>query len=193
MTPFTTLIGIAAPLRAANVDTDQIIPARFLKTIVRTGLGRHLFADLRAGGGFVLDRPAYAGACILIAGENFGCGSSREHAGWALLDHGIRAVIAPSFADIFANNALKNGLLPVALPAAACERLMIDAEHEPGRPITVDLLSETVVAQNGKSYRFATDPLRRSMLLDGLDDIGVTLRHLPAIEAYEARRPAWTA
>ncbi|PAX06754.1 3-isopropylmalate dehydratase small subunit [Sphingomonas lenta] len=191
MTPFTTLTGVAVPLRAANVDTDQIIPARFLKTIKRTGLGRHLFADLRRDPDFVLNRPEYAGAQILIAGENVGCGSSREHASWALIDYGIRCVIAPSFADIFQNNALKNGVLPVALPAAACEALTADAELGPNARLHVDLERQIVVRPNGEAFPFAIDPLRREMLLEGLDDIGVTLRHVPAIEAFEARRPAW--
>ncbi len=191
MTPFTTLTGTAAPLRAANVDTDQIIPARFLKTIKRSGLGEHLFADLRLDPAFVLNRPEHAGASILVAGANFGCGSSREHASWALLDHGLRCVIAPSFADIFSSNALKNGILPVALPATACGKLMDDAEREPRKPVTVDLVEQVVTAADGEQFGFTTDPLRREMLLEGLDDISVTLRHVPAIEAFEARRPAW--
>lgn len=193
MTPFTILTGIAAPLRAANIDTDQIIPARFLKTTKRTGLGRALFADLRHDPGFVLNRPDYADARILIAGDNFGCGSSREHASWALLDYGIASVIAPGFADIFQNNALKNAILPVTLPPAACERLMNDAEREPRRPVTVDLAAQVVTSAAGEAFGFTLDPLRREMLLEGLDDISLTLRHVPAIEAFEARRFSWTA
>ncbi len=194
MTPFTRLTAAAAPLDQANVDTDQIIPARFLKTIARTGLGRHLFADLRRDPDFVLDQPRYAGAKILVAGDNFGCGSSREHASWALLDHGIVCVIAPSFGDIFANNALKNGLLPIALPRAACEALMADARRGPNALIEIDLERQVVVRPDGEAIPFTLDPLRRQMLLEGLDDIGVTLRHAAAIDAYEARRPQpWAA
>ncbi|WP_375391026.1 3-isopropylmalate dehydratase small subunit [uncultured Sphingomonas sp.] len=194
MTPFTRLTAAAAPLGQANVDTDQIIPARFLKTIERTGLGRHLFADLRRDSGFVLDQPRYAGAKILVAGDNFGCGSSREHASWALLDHGIACVIAPSFGDIFANNALKNGLLPIVLPRAACEALMEDARRGPNAMIEVDLERQVVVRPDGEAIAFTLDPLRRRMLLEGLDDIGLTLTHAAAIDAYEARRPQpWAA
>lgn len=195
MTPFTTLTGVAAPLPPANVDTDQIIPARFLKTIRRTGLGRHLFADLRRRPGFVLDQPAHADASILVAGANFGCGSSREHASWALLDHGIRCVIAPSFGDIFANNALKNGLLPVVLPADACALLMAEAELGANARLTVDLEREVVIRPGGETIPFAVDPLRRAMLIEGLDDIDLTLRHAGAITGYErtrAERP-WLA
>jgi 3-isopropylmalate/(R)-2-methylmalate dehydratase small subunit len=193
MRAFTTLTGVAAPLPTANIDTDQIIPARFLKTIRRTGLGEHLFADLRRDPDFVLNRPAYADAAILVAGDNFGCGSSREHASWALLDHGIACVIAPSFGDIFAANALKNGLLPVALPPAACDLLMEDAGLGANARLHVDLERQLVMRPNGDTFAFDVDPLRREMLLGGLDDIGLTLRHAHAIAAFEARRPSWAA
>ncbi|WP_375427640.1 3-isopropylmalate dehydratase small subunit [uncultured Sphingomonas sp.] len=193
MRSFTTLTGVAAPLHVANIDTDQIIPARFLKTITRTGLGAHLFADLRGDPDFVLNRPAYADAAILVAGANFGCGSSREHASWALLDHGIACVIAPSFGDIFAGNALKNGLLPVVLPQAACDLLMGDAELGANARLHIDLERQLVVRPSGETFAFETDPLRRAMLLEGLDDIGVTLRHAPAIASFEAGRQAWFA
>ena len=194
MIRFTRLTAPAAPLPVANIDTDRIIPARFLKTIERTGLGRHLFADLR-GEGFVLDDPAYAGVKVLIAGDNFGCGSSREHAGWALLDAGIACVIAPSFGDIFAANSLKNGMLPVALPAAACAALVDRSTRDPGAAVEVDL-EDQLVRAGDHAYPFAIDPLRRRMLLDGLDDIGVTLTHAAAIDAFEAARAAerpWAA
>lgn len=193
MTPFTTLTGVAAPLPQPNVDTDQIIPARFLKTIRRSGLGAGLFADLRRRPGFVLDRPAYADAVILVAGPNFGCGSSREHASWALLDRGIRCVIAPSFGDIFANNALKNGLLPAAVSPEDGAALMADAELGANARLTVDLERQVVVRPNGVEVAFTVDPLRRRMMLDGLDDIGLTLRHAPAIDRYERARAPWAA
>jgi 3-isopropylmalate/(R)-2-methylmalate dehydratase small subunit len=184
---FTTLSSVAIPLPVANIDTDQIIPARFLKTIERTGLGKHVFADLRRAPGFPLDDPAYAGAHILVTGDNFGCGSSREHASWALTDWGITCVIAPSFGDIFNNNALKNGLLPVRLAPAECERLVEWASRQQALPIEVDL-ADQVVRMGNESFPFAVDPLRRQMLLDGLDDIGVTLGHAPAIAAFETKR-----
>ncbi len=202
MQPFTTLTGAAAPLPLANVDTDKIIPSRFLKTLTRTGLGRALFADLRydeAGAerpDFVLNRPAYRKAEVLIALENFGCGSSREHAPWALADFGLRCVIAPSFADIFYNNALLNGVLPVRLPRAVCEALMADAELGANARVTVDLERQVVVRATGEAVSFDIDPMRRERLLNGLDDIAETLRSAPAIDAYEARRSteqAWAA
>ena len=193
MKPFTTLTGIAAPLPKANVDTDQIIPARFLKTIKRTGLGTSLFANFRydeAGNekpDFVLNQPPYRQAEILIAFENFGCGSSREHAPWALLDFGIRCVIAPDFADIFHNNSFKNGILPVKLPREVCERLMEDARMGGNARITVDLERQVVVRPNGEEIPFEVDPFRRHCLLNGLDDIGQTLEHAPAIDTHEAK------
>ena len=194
MDRFTTLTAIAAPLPMANVDTDKIIPARFLKTIKRTGLGVHLFDSLRydARGAerpdFVLNRPPYRGAQILIAFENFGCGSSREHAPWALLDFGIRCVIAPDFADIFHTNCFKNGILPVRLPRPVCEQLMADAQMGGNARLTVDLARQVVVRPNGEEIRFEIDPFRRHLLLEGLDDIGQTMRHASAIDAYEARQ-----
>ncbi len=194
MDRFTTLTAIAAPLPLANVDTDKIIPARFLKTIKRTGLGVHLFDTLRydASGTerpeFVLNKKEYRNAQILIAFENFGCGSSREHAPWALLDFGIRCVIAPDFADIFHNNCFKNGILPIRLPRAVCEALMADAQLGANARLTVDLERQAVVRPNGEEIRFEIDPFRKHLLLNGLDDIGQTLRHAPAIDRYEARQ-----
>ena len=194
MKAFTTLTGIAAPLPMANVDTDQIIPSRFLKTIERSGLGRALFAPMRyredgsENPDFVLNREPYRRAEILIAHENFGCGSSREHAPWALLDFGIRCVIAPSFADIFHNNCFKNGILPVRLPREVCDRLMEDARLGGNARITVDLERQVVVRPNGEEIPFEVDPLRRKMLLEGLDEIGQTLAHSAAIAGFEARQ-----
>ena len=194
MDAFTTLTAVAAPLPLANVDTDKIIPARFLKTIKRTGLGVHLFDSLRYDANdaerpdFVLNRPPYRGAQILIAFENFGCGSSREHAPWALLDFGIRCVIAPDFADIFHTNCFKNGILPIRLPRAVCEALMADAQLGANARLTVDLERQVVVRPNGEEIRFEIDPFRRHLLLEGLDDIGQTMRHASAIDAYEARQ-----
>ena len=194
MRAFTVLTGVAAPLPMANVDTDKIIPARFLKTIKRSGLGVHLFDTLRydADGaerdGFVLNQHEYRQAEILITHENFGCGSSREHAPWALLDFGIRCVIAPDFADIFHGNCFKNGILPIALPRAACDWLMEDARLGANARITVDLQRQIVVRPNGDEILFHIDPLRRKMLLEGLDEIGQTMQRGPAIGAYEASR-----
>jgi 3-isopropylmalate/(R)-2-methylmalate dehydratase small subunit len=196
MQAFTTLTGIAAPLPKANVDTDQIIPARFLKSISRTGFGKNLFANFRyredgsENPDFVLNQEPYRKAEILIAFENFGCGSSREHAPWALLDFGIRCVIAPDFADIFHNNSFKNGVLPVRLPREVCEQLMEDARMGGNARLTVDLEREVVVRPNGEEIPFKIDPLRRRLLLNGLDDIGQTLQHAPAIDAFEAKRKA---
>lgn len=194
MDKFTTLTAVAAPLPLANVDTDKIIPARFLKTIKRSGLGVHLFDTLRydADGAerpdFVLNREPYRGAQILIAHENFGCGSSREHAPWALLDFGIRCVIAPDFADIFYNNCFKNGILPVRLPRAVCDALMGDAALGGNARLTVDLHRQIVVRPNGEEIGFEIDPFRRHSLLEGLDDIGQTLAHAASIDGYEAAR-----
>jgi 3-isopropylmalate/(R)-2-methylmalate dehydratase small subunit len=196
MQAFTKLTGIAAPLPKANVDTDQIIPARFLKSISRTGFGKNLFANFRyredgsENPDFVLNQDPYRKAEILIAFENFGCGSSREHAPWALLDFGIRCVIAPDFADIFHNNSFKNGVLPVRLPREVCEQLMEDARMGGNARLTVDLEREVVVRPNGEEIPFKIDPLRRHLLLNGLDDIGQTLQHASAIDAYEAKRQA---
>ena len=193
MEKFSKLVGIAAPLALKNVDTDMIIPARFLKTIKRTGLGKNLFAALRYNDDgsekpdFVLNQPRYRQAEILIAGENFGCGSSREHAPWALRDFGIRCIIAPSFADIFLNNCFKNGVLPVALPAEICGRLMADAALGGNARITVDLENQKVVRPDGEAIHFEIDGFRKHCLLNGLDDIGLTLEHAPAIDRYEAQ------
>jgi 3-isopropylmalate/(R)-2-methylmalate dehydratase small subunit len=196
MQAFRKLTAVAAPLPMANVDTDKIIPARFLKTIKRTGLGVHLFHTLRYDDEgrerpeFVLNQEPYRHAQVLIAHENFGCGSSREHAPWALLDFGIRCVIAPDFADIFHNNSFKNGILPVRLPRAVCDQLIEDARLGENARITVDLEEQVVVRPNGEKIPFQTDPFRRHLLLEGLDDIGQTLQHTPSIDAYEARQRA---
>jgi 3-isopropylmalate/(R)-2-methylmalate dehydratase small subunit len=194
MEAFTTLTGVAAPLPMANVDTDKIIPARFLKSINRSGFGKHLFANMRfredgtENPDFVLNQPPYRDAEVLIAFENFGCGSSREHAPWALLDFGIRCVIAPDFADIFHNNCFKNGVLPVRLQRAVCEKLMDDARLGANARLTVDLERQVVVRPNGEEIHFEVDQLRKHLLLNGLDDIGQTLQHATAIDAFEARR-----
>jgi len=189
--PITRFEGPAVALPRDNVDTDQVIPARFLKTTSRTGLGAHLFADWRfdASGGrrpeFILNSPAAAGAKILVAGWNFGCGSSREHAPWALADFGFRAVVAASFADIFKQNALKNGLLPIELPAAIHAPLLRHVESVPGALISVDLVAETIVLPGGAA-RFSIDPFARECLIAGVDEIGYVLRHADAIAAFEA-------
>ena len=196
MTPFTTLTGIAAPLPMTNVDTDKIIPARFLKSISRSGFGKNLFANLRRredgseNPDFVLNQEPYRKAEILIAYENFGCGSSREHAPWALLDFGIRCVIAPDFADIFHNNCFKNGILPVRLPREVCEKLMDDARLGANARLTADLERQVVVRPNGEEIPFEVDAFRRHLLLNGLDDIGQTLQHAAAIDTFEAKRRA---
>jgi 3-isopropylmalate/(R)-2-methylmalate dehydratase small subunit len=196
MKPFTTLTGIAAPMPEANVDTDKIIPARFLKTIERSGLGKSLFANRRynedgsENPDFVLNQEPYRHAEILIAYENFGCGSSREHAPWALLDFGIRCVIAPDFGDIFHNNSFKNGILPIRLPRAICEMLIEDAKLGANARLTVDLERQVVVRPNGEEIPFEVDPFRKHLLLNGLDDIGQTLQHKSAIDSFEARQKA---
>ncbi|NCY25072.1 MAG: 3-isopropylmalate dehydratase small subunit, partial [Alphaproteobacteria bacterium] len=192
MKAFTTLTGVAAPLPMANVDTDKIIAARFLKTIARTGLGKNLFHALRFNEDgsekpdFVLNQEPYRKAEILIAFENFGCGSSREHAPWALLDFGIRCVIAPDFADIFHNNSSKNGILPIRLPREICEKLMEDAKLGGNARLTVDLERQVVVRPSGEEIPFEVDAFRKHCLLNGLDDIGQTLQHAPSIDDYEA-------
>ena len=197
MIPFRTHTGLVAPLDRANVDTDQIIPKQFLKRIERTGFGEFLFHDWRRlpGGepdpSFVLNEPRYRGASVLVAGRNFGCGSSREHAPWALADYGFRAVVAPSFADIFANNCLKNGLLAVALPEETVDEIIRRAQATEGYELTVDLERRLVADAHGLSAGFELDDFRRQCLLEGLDDIGLTLRHEADIAAYEARRPRW--
>lgn len=188
MEPLTRVHGRAIPLGLKNVDTDIIIPAKWLKTISREGLGRGAFEALRAEPGNVIDDPAYAGANLLIAGDNFGCGSSREHAAWALGDLGIRAVIAPSFSDIFSGNAVKNGILPVVLPQDAVDRLLEVARE--GQPITVDLESQTVTTPYQDRFTFELDPFRRHCLLNGLDEVGLTMARAQAIGAFEAERSA---
>ena len=190
MEKFTKLKAPAAPLPMVNVDTDMIIPKQFLKTIQRTGLGQYLFNDMRftpegkEKPEFVLNKDAYRKAGIIVAGENFGCGSSREHAPWALLDFGIRAVIAPSFADIFYNNCFKNGILPVVLPKDAVAELMKDAEA--GLELEIDLQNQTVTGGNRKTYSFDIDPFRKKCSLNGLDDIGLTLENEGSISDFES-------
>ncbi|HET7335918.1 MAG TPA: 3-isopropylmalate dehydratase small subunit [Rhizomicrobium sp.] len=194
MEPFKTLSGVAAPLPMSNVDTDMIIPKQFLKTILRTGLGKALFYEMRtrADGSddpdFVLNKPAYANAKILVAGENFGCGSSREHAPWALLDFGIRCVVAPSFADIFYNNCFKNGILPVVLPQAEIDLLMDDAQRGSNAIVTVDLEAQEIRGPDGGCVNFEIDAFRKQCLLNGWDDISLTLRKDAAIADFESRR-----
>jgi 3-isopropylmalate/(R)-2-methylmalate dehydratase small subunit len=196
VTPFTTLTGIAAPLPMANVDTDKIIPARFLKTIERKGLGRAAFADMRFNDDgsekpdFVLNRDPYRAAEILVAHENFGCGSSREHAPWALLDFGIRCVIAPDFADIFFNNSFKNGILPIRLSREICDMLMEDARMGANSRITVDLARQVVVRPSGEEIPFEVDQLRKHRLLNGLDDIGETMQRASVIDGFEQKQRA---
>jgi len=193
MTPFTTLTGIAAPLPQVNVDTDMIIPKQYLKTIARTGLGKGLFDEMRYNPDgsekpeFVLNQPAYRAAEILVAGDNFGCGSSREHAPWALLDFGIRCVIAPSFADIFFNNCFKNGILPIVLPQAEVDRVMADAQKGANARIDIDLEAQTITLSDGQVIGFEIDPFRKHCLLNGLDDIGLTLEKAAAIDSFEAK------
>ena len=184
MQPFTTLTSIVTPLAMANVDTDQIIPKQFLKRIERTGYEDFLFYDWRQEPGFVLNNPAYAASEILVAGKNFGCGSSREHAAWALGQYGFRCVIAPSFADIFHSNAGKNGILLITLPETAVERLLLQAKAADGYALTVSLENNTLRDAEGFETSFAIDPFRRDCLLQGLDDIGLTLRHAEALAAF---------
>jgi 3-isopropylmalate/(R)-2-methylmalate dehydratase small subunit len=190
MQKFTVHTGVAAPLRRSDVDTDQIIPAEYLKRVTRTGFEDGLFRAWRDDPAFVLNNPAYAGASILLAGHRFGVGSSREHAVWALQDYGFRAVIAPSFGDIFRGNALKGGLLPVALPEKAVAELWVLVEEHPGIELTVDLVAQEVRGQD-IGWDFPIDPHSRWRLLEGLDDIGLTLRHADEIGSYEALRPSW--
>ena len=196
MEKFTKLDSIAAPLRMINVDTDRVIPKQFLKTIERSGLGRYLFNDMRynADGSdnpdFVLNKPAYRDAEILIAGDNFGCGSSREHAPWALQDFGIRCVISSSFADIFYNNSFKNGILLIKVSPEELEALMDDAEKGANARLTVDLEAQAITRPNGESVHFEIDPFRKHCLLNGLDDIGLTLQHGQEIDGFEGRQRA---
>jgi len=203
MRKFTLHTGIVAPLDRANVDTDMIIPKQFLKSIKRAGFGPNLFDELRyldegqpdqdcsarpLNPDFVLNQPRYAGASVLLARENFGCGSSREHAPWALDDFGFRAIIAPSFADIFYNNCFKNGLLPIVLPEAQVDQLFAEVEAAEGYQLTIDLEQQQVVTPSGDRFAFDVDGFRKHCLLEGLDDIGLTLQHADEIRAYEARR-----
>ena len=194
MEKFTTLTGIAAHLPMINVDTDMIIPKQFLKTIERTGLGKHLFDEMRYTpdgkeiADFVLNKPAYRKAQILVAGENFGCGSSREHAPWALLDFGIKVVMAPSFADIFYNNCFKNGILPIVLPQAEIDKLLDDASRGSNAVVSVDLEKQEIRGPDGGCIKFDIDAFRKQCLLNGWDDIGLTLRHKDKIAQFEERR-----
>lgn len=191
MEKFTKLTGIAAPLRMINIDTDIIIPKQFLKTIKRTGLGVHAFNDIRYNedgsdrADFVLNKPEYRKASILLTGENFGCGSSREHAPWAILDMGIRCIIAPSFADIFYNNSFKNGILPIQLQQEQINQLMDEAEANPDAPLEIDLENQTIKRGNKFSFDFDIDPFRKHCLLNGLDDIGLTLEKKNFIREFE--------
>ena len=192
MQPFTTLHGVAAPLRMVNVDTDKIIPKQYLKTIKRTGLGTGLFSEMRyddqgkESPDFVLNKPSYRHATILVAGDNFGCGSSREHAPWALLDYGIRCVISTSFADIFYNNCFKNGILPITVTPEQLELLFDDAERGSNAVLTIDLEAQEIRGPDGGVVHFDVDPFRKHCLLNGLDDVGLTLAKKGKIDSFEA-------
>ena len=194
MQKFDKLSGVAAPLNILNIDTDMIIPKQFLKTIKRSGLGVNLFSEMRYNddGGenkdFVLNKPAYRSAEILVAGDNFGCGSSREHAPWALLDFGIRCVISTSFADIFYNNCFKNGILPIKVSADERDALLADAADSENPELSIDLVSQTISRPNGVEIPFEIDPFRKQCLLDGLDDIGLTMEKETSISQFEAGR-----
>lgn len=205
MDKFVTHTGLAVPLDRANVDTDAIIPKQFLKSILRTGFGQNLFdawrhldpgepgqdpASRKPNPDFVLNHPRYAGASILVTRKNFGCGSSREHAPWALQQYGFKAIVAPSYADIFFNNCFKNGLLPIVLAEEAVDRLIGEIQAAPGYRLSVDLQLQTVTTPSGASHRFDVEPSRKECLLNGWDEIGLTLRHQDAIKAYEAERRA---
>jgi len=193
MQPFTSLTGVAAPLDIMNVDTDMIIPKQYLKTIKRTGLGTGLFAEMRfnedgsENADFVLNQPAYRKAQVLVAGDNFGCGSSREHAPWALLDFGIRCVISTSFADIFYNNCFKNGILPIIVSQENLDKLMDDARRGANATLTVDLETQEIRGPDGGVVKFDIDSFRKHLLLNGLDDIGLTMEKAPSIDTYEAK------
>lgn len=190
MEPVTVVTGTMAPLWRADIDTDQIMPKQYLKRIERTGFGEYVFDDWRADPDFVLNKPEYADANVLVAGPNFGCGSSREHAPWGLQQYGFEAVIAPSFADIFSSNCSKVGLLTIALPKEDCERLVALAEKDPATPIRIDLADQTVVAGE-LGLMFEIDPHTKHMLVKGLDPIGLTLTRVDEIAAFEASRPGW--
>ena len=193
MDKFTTLTGVAAPMPLVNIDTDMIIPKQFLKTIQRSGLGKNLFDEMRYTQDgkeipdFILNQPAYRQSQIIVAGDNFGCGSSREHAPWALLDFGIRCVISTSFADIFFNNCFKNGILPVVLPQAAVDVLMDDARKGANARITVDLETQTVTTSDGTAFHFEVDAFKKQCLMNGLDDIGLTMEKAGAIDSFEKK------
>ncbi len=193
MDKFSTLTGVAAPMPLVNIDTDMIIPKQFLKTIQRSGLGKNLFDEMRFTQDgqeipdFVLNKPAYRNAQIIVAGDNFGCGSSREHAPWALLDFGIRCVISTSFADIFFNNCFKNGILPIVMPQDVVDALMKDAERGENARMSVNLEEQTVTTSDGQSFAFDVDAFRKHCLLNGLDDIGLTLEKAASIDAFEAK------
>ena len=197
MQKFTKLTGVAAPLDLINIDTDMIIPKQFLKTIARTGLGKNLFDEMRFNkdgseiDGFILNKQAYRNAEILIAGDNFGCGSSREHAPWALLDFGIRCVISTSFADIFYNNCFKNGVLPIKLPRETVDKLMDAAGRGSNATFTIDLEKQIITNPDGEEIAFKMEEFRRHCLLNGLDDIGLTLQKTDKITEFENNRPAW--
>ena len=205
MRAFTQLDGMVAPLDRANVDTDAIIPKQFLKSIKRSGFGPNLFDEWRyldhgepgvdnskrpVNPEFVLNKPRYAGAQILLTRDNFGCGSSREHAPWALEDYGFRAIVGTSFADIFFNNCFKNGLLPICLPAAVIDRLFVDCEEDEGYRLKIDLEAQTVSEPDGTSHAFEVDAFRKECLLNGWDEIGLTLQHADEIRAFEDKRKA---
>ncbi|WP_026790571.1 3-isopropylmalate dehydratase small subunit [Pleomorphomonas oryzae] len=196
MQKFDVLTGVAAPLPILNIDTDMIIPKQYLKTIKRTGLGKGLFSEMRyredgsENPDFVLNKSAYRKAEILVAGDNFGCGSSREHAPWALLDYGIRCVISTSFADIFYNNCFKNGILPIVVSPDDLKKLMDDAERGANATLTVDLVNQVVKGPDGGQVSFEIDPFKKHCLLNGLDDIGLTLEKAPAIAAFETKNAA---
>ncbi|MBY5987257.1 3-isopropylmalate dehydratase small subunit [Roseovarius atlanticus] len=193
MEKFVKLTGVAAPMPLVNIDTDMIIPKQFLKTIKRSGLGVNLFDEMRYDDNgneipeFVLNQPAYREAKIIVAGDNFGCGSSREHAPWALLDFGIRCVISTSFADIFYNNCFKNGILPIVLPQEEVDKLMDDAERGSNAVLTVDLERQEITGPDGGTIGFDVDPWRKHCLLNGLDDIGLTMEKAASIDAFEAK------
>ena len=198
MEKFVEVTGVAAPLPMINVDTDMLIPKQFLKTIKRTGLGAHLFEEMRYSEDgkekpdFVLNQPAYRNAKIIVAGANFGCGSSREHAPWALADFGIRCVISASFADIFYNNCFQNGILPLKLSQDKVDLLMEDAKNGANARLTIDLQNQVIVRPDGGKIAFEIEPFRKRCLLEGLDSIGLTLEKKSAIESYEAQRQAQT-
>jgi 3-isopropylmalate/(R)-2-methylmalate dehydratase small subunit len=196
MDKFTKITGVAAPMPLVNIDTDMIIPKQFLKTIKRSGLGANLFDEMRFNQdgteieSFVLNQPAYRKAEVIIAGDNFGCGSSREHAPWALLDFGIRSVIATSFADIFYNNCFKNGILPIVMPQDVVDTLMEDARRGENARITVDLENQTVTTSDGQSFPFEVDAFKKHCLINGLDDIGLTMEKAANIDTFEAKAAA---